>query len=184
MVDLALLETVSYIVGALGVFVAAVFYVLNLRISQRNMRLTLETRRIGLMDSLIARTINKETMKGFFELLRYEWSDYEDFERKYGSENNIEAATTRYTVWNTFDSLGMMLRKGIVEAEDIYNVASISLFLWVKFKPIIEENRRRYNGESYLKDFEYLYEETLKVKLSRDPSYRIPETLDRYVPDK
>jgi hypothetical protein len=50
MVDLVVLQSVSYIAGATGVAIAAVFYVLNLRInqknqeiSQRNMKQTLET---------------------------------------------------------------------------------------------------------------------------------------------
>jgi hypothetical protein len=191
LVDLAEIQAAYYMVAATGVLVAAVYYVMTLKTTQRNQELmlkaqqqNLETRRIGLMDSIIARSINKEAMRSIFELLRYEWSDYGDFERKYGSENNVEAAATRYAVWHAYDSIGMMLRKGMVEAEDIYDVGSFSLFLWVKFKPVIEENRRRYNGESYLKDFEYLYEEMMKVKLSRDPSYRVPETLDKYVPDK
>jgi len=76
-------------------------------------------------------------MKNIIELLRYDWSDYEDFERKYGTENNVEAAAIRYSVWNTFNSLGMMLRKGMVEAEDIYDVGSVLLYIWVKYKPII-----------------------------------------------
>jgi hypothetical protein len=42
LVDLALLQSVSYIAGALGVCVAAVYYVMNLRISQRNQELTLQ----------------------------------------------------------------------------------------------------------------------------------------------
>jgi hypothetical protein len=42
MVNLALLQSASYIAGALGVCVAAIFYVLNLRISQRNQELTLK----------------------------------------------------------------------------------------------------------------------------------------------
>jgi hypothetical protein len=49
----------------------------------------------------------------------------------------VEAVATRYSVWNTFNSLGMMLRKGMVEAEDIYDVGSVLLYIWVKYKPII-----------------------------------------------
>jgi hypothetical protein len=183
-------QTIGVLITATSVSVAAIYYIFTLRINMRTQELALkaqqqnlETRRIGLMDSIIARSINKEAMKNIFELLRYEWSDYGDFERKYGSENDVDAAATRYTVWNAFDSLGMMLRKGMVEAEDIYNVGSVSSFLWVKFKPVIEENRRRYNGESYLRDFEYLFEEMMKVKLSKDPTYKVPETLDKYIPD-
>jgi hypothetical protein len=43
MVDLALLQSVSYIAGASGVCVAAIFYVLNLRISQKNQELMLQS---------------------------------------------------------------------------------------------------------------------------------------------
>jgi len=177
MVTIEEIQTAYYMVAATGVLIAAVYYVMN-------MRATLETRRIGLMDSIIARSINEESMKNYFELLRYEWSDYEDFERKYGSENNVEAAAKRYTVWNTYDALGMMLRKGMVKAEEIFDVGSPIVFIWAKYKPIIEENRRRYNGQSYLKDFEYLYEEMMKVKLKMEPSYRVPETLDKYIREK
>jgi len=56
MVDLALLQSVSYIAGCVGVFIAAFFYVLNLRISQKSQQLmlkaqqqTLETRQFQLL---------------------------------------------------------------------------------------------------------------------------------------
>lgn len=72
MVDLALLQSISYIVGALGVCIAAIFYVLKLRISQRNMKQTLETRRIGLTDSITTRIVNAEGRKNYQELMNSE----------------------------------------------------------------------------------------------------------------
>jgi hypothetical protein len=36
----------------------------------------------------------------------------------------------------------------------------------------------------YLKDFEYLHGEIMKVKLKRDPTYGIPETLSKYISEK
>lgn len=36
MVDLASLQAVSYIMGSLGVFVAAVYYILNIQNNRRN----------------------------------------------------------------------------------------------------------------------------------------------------
>jgi hypothetical protein len=39
MVDLALLQSVSYIVGALGVCVAAIYYMMNLQITRRKMKI-------------------------------------------------------------------------------------------------------------------------------------------------
>ncbi|MDH5790970.1 MAG: hypothetical protein OEZ44_02190 [Candidatus Bathyarchaeota archaeon] len=44
MVDLATLQAVSYIMGFLGVFVVAVYYVLNIQNNRRNQELSLKAR--------------------------------------------------------------------------------------------------------------------------------------------
>ncbi len=54
---------------------------------------------------------------------------------------------------------------------------------WAKFKPIILESRRRYSGRDQYANFEFLAGEVAKMKLERDPSYKIPETFTEYVPD-
>jgi flagellar biogenesis protein FliO len=48
MVDLALLQSISYMAGALGVCVAAIYYVMKLRTKQTNLKTTLETRQMQL----------------------------------------------------------------------------------------------------------------------------------------
>ena len=56
------------------------------------------------------------------------------------------------------------LRKGLVEAEDLYDMELQGvMFLWEKYRPIIEENRRMYNGQNYLRDFEYFAGEMLRL---------------------
>jgi len=184
MVDLALLQSVSYMAGALGVFIAAIFYVLNLRISQRNMRLTLETRRLSLIENIASHVTDEEGEKRMQELSNYEWTDYADFNRKYGSENNVGASAKRYALWHDYNKIGMMLRKGLVDVEDLYMLGlwAVSLF-WEKYKPIVEETRRRYAGKDYLKDMEYLAAEITKYQQLIDPSYSIPKKLDRFDPD-
>jgi hypothetical protein len=192
MVDLSLLQSVSYIAGALGVCVAAFYYVMNLRISQRNQEVmlrsqeqTLETRRIGLVENIAAQIINEEGMKRYFELMNYEWTDYEDFDIKYGSENNVNSAAKRFATWALYNKIGMMLRRGAVDIGDLYVMGMQgAVFFWAKYKPIIEETRRRYNGDEYCKDVEYLAVEMLKYLQSREPSYKIPEKLDHYDSNK
>ncbi len=101
------------------------------------------------------------------------------------SENNPEATAKRYALWNTYNSIGMMLRRGLVDTEDLYEMGTSGvLFLWAKYRPIVEEIRRRYTGKEYLKDFEFLAGELLRVTKIHDPTYQFPETLDKYVPDK
>jgi hypothetical protein len=177
MVDLAEIQAAYYMVAATGVLVAAIYYILN-------MKATLETRRIGLIENISTHVANEEGQKRFLELMSYEWTDYEDFNRKYGSENNENAAAKRFAIWNDFNTIGMIVRKGMVKVEDIYNMGMGGLPLfWEKYKPIVEETRRRYNGKEYCRDMEYLAVEMLKYVQSRDPSYRVPEKLDKYDPD-
>jgi hypothetical protein len=76
-----------------------------------------------------------------------EWRDYDDFEKKYGSDFNVHAASQRFSVWLTFNKLGYMLSKGLVDAEVLYEMGAMNcIYLWAKFEAIIRENRRRYNG--------------------------------------
>ena len=190
MVDLALLQSVSYIAGALGVCVAAIFYVLNLRISQRNQELTLkaqqqtlETRKLQFVTSITSQLISVEGHRRYFELLNMEWKDYDDFERRYGSDYNLDNAAKRLNVWKTYNTLGMLVREKLIEPEVIYKIDTANgCFLWNKFKDIIPEWSKRYGGGDALSDFKFLSDELLRIALSEDPSFRIPETLSKYVP--
>jgi hypothetical protein len=178
MVDLSEIQAAYYMVAATGVLVAAAYYILN-------MRATLESRRIGLIDSLSSRLVSNEGMKNYFEMMNWEWSNYEDFERKYGSDNNLDAAAKRFSYWTDYNSIGSMVRKRLISIEDVYDMGFLGVvFYWAKYKSIIEENRRRYNGEPYLRDFEYLCGELLRYMKTREPSYQVPATLSKYVPER
>jgi len=186
-------QTIGVLVTATSVTVAAIYYIFTLRINRNTQELALkaqqqnlETRRIGLVDSIITRTFDEGMMRNFFELLRYEWSDYGDFERKYGSENNIDGAAKRFGMWHSLNAVGGMLRNGVLTAEDCYDagIHLYPIYTWAKYKPILEENRRRYNGKDYLKNLEFFSDEMLRVVKEKDPTYVFPETLDKYVPDK
>jgi hypothetical protein len=185
LVDLSEIQAAYYMVAATGVLIAAVFYILNLREQRKNMRLTLEARRIGVVENMMSTLISYDGGKIWTELLNYQWKDYDDFEKKYGSDVNEDSCAKRYFMWNQWNSVGSMLRKGMAEPEDLYDIgAQMVLLHWPKWKPIIEEVRRRYFGMDYLKDFEYLHGEIMKVKLKRDPTYGIPETLSKYISEK
>ena len=182
MVELSIIRD---ILACFGVIAGFSYYALTVRASQKNMRRTLETRQISLIDNIVTRSMGEQGFKNFFELMRYEWTDYEDFEKKYGSENIVEATAKSFSVWQDFNLIDMMLRKGLVTADDLFDMGVQGvIFLWEKFKPIVEEERKRYLGNNFLRDFEYLAGELLKVVQARDAAYMVPETLDKYVPDQ
>jgi hypothetical protein len=178
MVDLAEIQAAYYMVAATGVLVAAGYYVIILRENRKNGRIT-------LTNTLMQQFSSLEDSKLWIELMNMQWTSYEDFENKYGSDNNEDNYAKRTHIWSWFDSVGYLLEAGIVDRESIFRVQELSAsWLWAKFKPIIEENRRRYSGIHYLHGFEYLASEMMRMKNEREPSYRIPETLTKFISDK
>ena len=162
---------------------AAVFYVLNLRISQRNMRQTLETRKLSFVTSITNQLLSEEGERRYGELLSMEWRDYDDFEKKYGSDYNMDNYSKRMSVWNTYSTLGMLVREKLIESEVIYSIDNVNpCFVWSKFKDIIPEWRKRYGAKDTFSDWEFLNNEILRIALSKDPFFKIPETFMKYVP--
>jgi hypothetical protein len=185
MVSIEEIQAAYYMVAATGVLVAAGYYIINMRATQKNMSLTLESRRIAITLELIKGIREVDTTNAFCELMNWEWLDYDDYYKKYGSNPNAEAAGKMYNMFNRYNSYGAMIRKGMLGVEDLYDSNGQGVvYLWEKFKPIVEEVRRRYNGRSYMMDFEFCACEMLRYVKTRDPSYNLPETLTRYVPDK
>ena len=59
------------------------------------------------------------------------WTDYEEFEKKYGSDNNLDACSLRYSSWTVYNNLGYMLKNKMIDAEDIWTLGGIgSLYQW------------------------------------------------------
>jgi hypothetical protein len=78
-----------------------------------------------------------------------------------------------------------MLRKGMVEKEDLYDHGLYAVIeFWAKYRSIIEEGRKRLHGSFWLSDLEYLANEMMKVHLKNDLSYKIPETFGVILPEK
>jgi hypothetical protein len=154
MADLALLQSVSYIAGALGVCVAAFYYVTNLRLTQRNQELslksqqqTLETRQIQIFTQFYDRFFTN--MEAFFELLnQWSWKDLDDFWQKYGPESNpIEWSKLR-RVFSPWEQMGVLVHEGVVDPKYIYYWAGPQpADLWEKFYPVVLGFREKYEKE-------------------------------------
>jgi len=170
MVDLALLQSVSYIAGALGVCVAAIYYAMNLRISQRNQELvlktqhqTLETRKAQFYMQINQHLRSEESQRRFIDLIYMEWKDYDDFERKYGSRVNMDYYAKRFSALYEFNGVGYLLKDGLIDMDTAYSLAdTLGLELWRKFEPIVREQRVRYNVPEMFADLEFLAAEIAK----------------------
>ncbi len=192
MVSIEEIQAAYYMVAATGVLVAAVFYILNLRVGKKNQELmlksqeqTLETRKLQFIQSTAQNLLNEEGSKRYCELMNMEWRDYDDFERKYGSDYNLDNYGKRTTTMMNYTMMGACIREGLIDSESLYNMGMFGvIFFWEKFKGVIREQARMYNGADWGQDIELLASEMLRIKLRKDPSFKVPEAFLRYVPNK
>jgi hypothetical protein len=165
LVDLVFLETVSYIVGALGVFVAAVFYIINIRETMKNRRAT-------TANNIQQLFLSEEWQQRYFEVMSMQWTDFDDFKRKYDSIVSPQSYVKRNSILVQYDNLGRQYRSGVIDLDAFGSVSAFALVLtWLKFKPIIEGYRGlEYPNDSF-SDFEYLADAFEKRLKNSDPEF-------------
>ena len=97
-----------------------------------------------------------------------EWKDYEDFENKYGWENNPDGYNARVRMWRNLNYYGILVEDGLIDAGTyVRTISDQAPIVWSKFKDIIYEIRRRYdNPEQYI-GLEILAKETDKYRMGR-----------------
>ena len=167
MVDVALLQSLSYIAGALGVCLAAFYYVVNLRETTRN-------RKIAYTTSFMQSFYSKENSRRFIDLYQMKWSDFNDFHRKYDSIENPENFADRWSFIGMLDVLGYQYKVGLVDLDTLYDLNwSPVLQMWIKFKPIIEEYRKSDYGSDTFANFELLAHWLWRLKNERDPAWKM-----------
>ena len=149
MVDLAEIQAVYYMVAATGVLVAAAYYVYNMRISQRNMKTTLETRQAQLLMQIYDRVNNKDFTRDWAETNYFwKWTDDEDYWKKYGT--NLKEYPKLKSVIDTYEGIGTILENKLVDPKMIYGVLRADPILyWEKFSPLMKKFADR-AGESLM----------------------------------
>jgi hypothetical protein len=166
MVDLAEIQAAYYMVAATGVIVAAVFYVLNLKETSKN-------RRVTLTNNIMQFYTSEEKQRNAIDLLSMNWVDFEDFYRKYDSTVNPDNYAKRAAAWAFYENLGSLYRTDLLDVETLYRVAAVSTInTWVKFKPIIDEYRKFDYGRDAYSNWEFLVGELVKIKSQRDSSWK------------
>jgi hypothetical protein len=154
MVDI---QTISIAVASAGVFLAAIYYIFQIRHQTRLRQTDLVMRLYSTFASEDHRTAGKK-------VIWITYKDYDDFVKKYGAPNSEEPIPTAVdTVLYFFEEVGVLLSKNLVDIDMIdqlmgYNIMMIG----TKTMPIIEEARKRLDLPRVWTNFEYLYNEMKK----------------------
>ena len=152
MVDI---QTVSIVVASAGVFVAAVYYVLQIR-HQNRMRQT------DTLMRLYSTWGSKEYRDSMTRVNLLEFEDYQDFLRKYGPWQRD--APLMMAIWNIsdfFEVMGVLVHRKLSDTGLIADMFPV-VPAWEKIGPIQKERRKEFNMPMLFKWFEYLYNEIKK----------------------
>ena len=159
MVDLALLQSVSYIAGALGVCVAAGYYILN-------MRATLQTRWATIFNLVTAPTLTNEGIKHINIVQRNPFTNIDEFHELMKNQDFSDA----YLFWRqTYEHWGTYIRMGMINIEMLARFNPwFHLWMWERFKDVVYEHRKTSGIKNYYYQWEYLYNR-LKEYLEKHP---------------
>ena len=179
------LSMVRDLVAIFGVIAGFSYYVLTVRATRRNQDLQLETRQSQLFHQVTSPMMNVQAISEYMEMLNWEWDDYNDFEMKYGSDNNLREYAIRTRLWMNLIYISREARMGLLDIEHLYNGLDVFLlFCWFKFKDVIFEQRKRYYTETYMAEWEYIVNEIIKYREQIGDPWTPPTTLSRYIPDQ
>ncbi len=178
MVDLATLQAVSYIMGSLGVSVAAIYYVYSMRISQKNQEFTLkaqeqtlETRQAQLFMQLYTIFTNYEFKTKWNDMMNvWDWKDFEDFNSKYGWATNPAEFSKFDFIGTFFEGIGVLVKRGLVDVTLVDDLMSGHIVSgWEKFGPLVKDFRIALNWPQCLEWWEYLYHEVKSIMEKQHP---------------
>jgi len=144
-------QTVSIAIASASVFIAAVYYILQLR-HQAKMRQT------DLVMRLYSTWGGERLQDAREEIMTREFKDYDDAVKKYGAWSKEV-----FEVGLFFEGIGILLHRKLVDiglVDDLFSFAIKSV--WEKLKPITEGSRKKFNRPQIFEWFEYLYNELQK----------------------
>ena len=158
MVDLAVLQSVSYIAGALGVCVAAIYYMFTLRINMKTQQQNVETRQAQLFLQLYHTYHEKDWVSALHNAIYYiDFKGFDDWYEKYGP-SNPEKFQSFDLLSHSFEGAGILVRRGLIDPSLVDDLVSEEfLGYWEKFGPIVKEFRRRDNNPHICENQEYMY---------------------------
>jgi len=172
MVDIVVLQSASYVAAAIGVCVAAFYYVMTLRVQQANMREATNSRRATFVNNMLQQSGSVEWQQLGMDVFTMKWSDFDDFEKKYGWPANPELAAKRHAYWARYDAIGRLVVTGLISLDNIGAVAGYNMVAtWLFFKPIIEGYRRTEFPKNAYSEFEYVANAMMKKLTDDDPDF-------------
>ncbi len=152
------LSVVRDLVAIFGVIAGFTYYVLAVRNTQKNQELQLETRQAQLFMQIFARQYDVEQRKSIYLVRNLEYKDLDDFNEKYGPENNPDTFFRFNSLATYFEGVGVLVKRNLVDPSMVDDLMSgrVNEF-WEAVRPFTIELRERTGNYEAWEHVEYLY---------------------------
>jgi hypothetical protein len=148
------IQTVSIAIASAGVFLAAIYYILQIR-HQTKLRQT------DMVMRLYATFGSTEFQKAYQKMMDLEYEDYADYVKRYGTNAEVKAAGS--TVNFFFEGVGVLVKRKLISMGLVDDLLSTNILLtWEKRKSTVEGYRKKFSRPQAWEWFEYLYNEMKK----------------------
>ena len=149
-------QTLSIAIASAGVFVAAIYYILQLR-NQTRMRQSDLLMRMHLAFS------SKEYCDAATKMMSTNYKDYDEFVEKYGrvfAEGPVQSEFLMIAIF--FEGIGILTKRKLADINLVAELFNVEV-AWQKWKPLVEGIRKKTNNPHTGEWFEYLANETKKI---------------------
>lgn len=151
MVDI---QTISIVVASAGVFLAAIYYIFQLRHQAKQRQTDMVMKLYGTFGSI-------EFQEVYQKIMDQEYEDYADYMKRYGTKPEFKAAGS--TVDFFFEGVGVLVKRKLVSMDLVDDLLSTDILLtWEKRKSTIEGYRKKFSRPQAWEWFEYLFNEMKK----------------------
>lgn len=154
------IESILDVVPAVGVIVALVYYALTIRNQTKS-------RQTQIFMQLYEAKYNREGLEAYFQLINWQWENYDDYQQKYGPFTHPELAAIMESQISYFEGLGILVQDGMVDIDIVNKIAGRRINqVWCTFEAVIHGIREmtRGPGSDYAESFESLANEIIKLR--------------------
>ena len=103
-------------------------------------------------------------------VFKWKWSDFDDFNAKYGGLSNPQKYRSLTYVGNYFEGVGILVKNGFIDAALVDDLMSVYVVgFWQKFGPYFKEARARGGSPTIAEFMEYLYDAVYKIWMQQHP---------------
>ena len=121
-----------------------------------------KTRQAQLFMNLYDTYHSPEFRLRWHDLLHREWTDKEDWFRKYGQNSEDLAAYT--SMLSFFNGIGVLLKRDLISLEMVDDLLSVNIRgFWKMFESTVYWARETIDEPKMYADFEYLYNEVMTI---------------------